>query len=285
MVDNARRRRTTWSVRAAASAAGAALLVSGCGAGGGEAAGPSPSASGRSATPSPSGSPSAPASTEASGGGTAKATPFKADPAKLPRTGRQAEALVQAVALQPQDWGSGFRAQRPSASTPGTVAVLDAECRWQRRPLPSSVLASSSRYSELPGTGGEGTLKVTAAVTVHTTVRAADEQLATTLEEALRCREQQVRTDERISGLASVATPYGQGGNTYADDSVLEIGSYLTGNTPQSYRWNVARLGSVTVAVSVMGAPGYRDDELTKRASYALTTMLSRIESELGGKN
>ncbi|MCQ9185728.1 hypothetical protein KMT30_43220 [Streptomyces sp. IBSBF 2953] len=285
MVDNARRRRTTWPVRAAASAAGAALLVGGCGAGGDKAAGPSPSASGRSARPSTSGSPSAPASTAASGGDTAKATPFKADPAKLPRTGARAEALAQAVALQPQDWGSGFRAQRPAASAPGTVAVLDAECRWQRRPLPGSVLASSSRYSELPGTGGKGTLKVTAAVTVHTTVRAADEQLATTLEEALRCRDQQVRTDERISGLASVAMPYGQGGNTYADDSVLEIGSYLTGTTPQSYRWSVARLGSVTVAVSVMGAQGYQESELTRRASYALTTMLSRIESELGGKN
>ncbi|MFI9562437.1 hypothetical protein [Streptomyces rishiriensis] len=285
MVDNARRRRTTWPVRAAASAAGAALLVGGCGAGGGKAAGPSPTASGRSATPSTSGSPAATQSAAAAGGSTAKATPFKADPAKLPRTGPQAEALAQAVVLQPQAWGPDFRAQRPAASTPGTVAVLDAECRWQRRPLPSTVLASSSRYSEQPGRGGKGTLKVTAAVTVHTSVRAADEQLATTLEEALRCRDQQVRTDERISGLASVATPYGQGGNTYADDSVLEIGSYLTGDTPQSYRWNVARLGSVTVAVSVMGARGYKDDELTRAASYALTTMLSRIESELGGKN
>ncbi|MER6784812.1 hypothetical protein ABT330_09265 [Streptomyces sp. NPDC000658] len=284
-MDNARRRRTTWPVRAAASAAGAALLVGGCGAGGDKAAGPSPSASGRSAAPSTSGSPAA-----ASGGGAAATptptpTPFKADPAKLPRTRPQADALAQAVVLQPQAWGPGFRAQRPAASAPGTVAVLDAECRWQRGPLPSSVLASSSRYSELPGTGGKGTVKVTAAVTVHSTVGAADEQLATTLEEALRCREQQVRTDERISQLASVATPYGQGGNTYADDSVLEIGSYLTGDTPQPYRWNVARLGSVTVAVAVMGAPGRTADELTRYASYALTTMLSRIESELGGKN
>ncbi|GGS16517.1 hypothetical protein GCM10010269_64540 [Streptomyces humidus] len=192
---------------------------------------------------------------------------------------------MQAVALEPQAWGSGFRAQRPAASAPGTVAVLDAQCRWQRLPLPGSVLASSSRYSELPGTGGKGTLKVTAAVTVHTSVGTADEQLATTLEEALRCRDQQVRTDERISGLASVAVPYGQGGNTYADDSVLEIGSYLTGNSAQTYRWHVARLGSVTVAVSVMGAKGYKDDELTRYSSHALTTMLSRIESELGGKN
>ncbi|WP_329409291.1 hypothetical protein OG802_10225 [Streptomyces sp. NBC_00704] len=203
----------------------------------------------------------------------------------MPRTRPRADALAQAVVLRPEGWGPGFRAQRPAASAPGTVAVLDARCSWQRRPLPGSVLASSSRYGELPGTDGRGTLKVTASVTVHATVGAADEQLATTLEDALRCREQQVRTDERISQLASVATPYGQNGNTYADDSVLEIGSYLTGNVPQPYRWNVARLGPVTVAVAVMGATGYREDELTRYASYALTTMLGRIESELGGKN
>jgi hypothetical protein len=267
-----------------ASAAGAAVLLGGCGSGGDKAAGPDPSASARPAA-SASRSPSAPSSAAASDGGPAKPTPFRADPARLPRTKPQGKALAQAVVLEPPAWGPGFRAQRPAASAPDTVAVLDEQCRWQRRPLPRTVLASSSRYSELPGTGGKGTVKVTAAVTVHTTVGAADEQLATTLEEALRCRDQQVRTDERIAGLASVATPYGQGGNTYADDSVLEIGSYLTGNTPQSYRWNVARLGSVTVAVSVMGAQGYRDDALTQYASYALTTMLSRIESELGGKN
>ncbi|MFG2571706.1 hypothetical protein [Streptomyces sp. NPDC048481] len=203
----------------------------------------------------------------------------------MPRTRPRADALAQAVVLRPQDWGPGFRAQRPAASAPGTVAVLDAQCSWQRRPLPDSVLASSSRYGELPGTGGRGTVKVTSSVTVHATVGAADEQLATTLEDALRCREQQVRTDERISQLASVASPYGQGGNTYADDSVVEIGSYLTGNSAQPYHWNVARLGSVTVAVSVMGAKGYKDDELTSFASYALSKMLSRIESGLGGKN
>ncbi|MEU4872596.1 hypothetical protein [Streptomyces sp. NPDC021608] len=282
-MDNARRHRTTWPVRAAASAAGVALLVGGCGAGGDKAAGPGPSASGRSAAPSASGA----ASTAASGGGatTPTPTPFTADPARVPRSKPQADALARAVVLQPQDWRSGFRAQRPAASAPGTVAVLDEECRWQRRSLPSSVLASSSRYSELPGAGGKGTVKVTSSVTVHTTVEAADQQLATTLEEALRCREQQVRTDERISGLASVASPYGQGGNTYADDSVVEIGSYLTGNSAQPYHWNVARLGSVTVAVSVMGATGYKDDELTNFASLALSKMLSRIESGLGGKN
>ncbi|MFJ1805388.1 MULTISPECIES: hypothetical protein [unclassified Streptomyces] len=270
-------------MRAATSAAAAAVLLGGCGAGDDKAAEPSPSASARSAAPSASGAASSSASSP--GGGTASLSPFEADPAEVPRTGRQAERLAQAVALQPQAWGSRFRAQQPAASAPGTVAVLDAQCRWQRRPLPRTVLASLSRYSELPGAGGKGTLKVTAAVTVHATVRDADQQLSTTLEEPLRCQLQQVRTDEQIAGLMSTASPYGQGGNTYADDTVVEIGSYLTGTSAQAYRWFVARLGTVTVAVSVMGAEGYKPNDLVPFASQGITTMLSRIESELGGKS
>ncbi|MFF6801778.1 hypothetical protein [Streptomyces sp. NPDC012616] len=278
MDDNTGRHRSTW-LRATASAAAAAALLAGCGSGDGKAAEPSPSA------PAVSGSPSATASASSAGGGTAALTPFEADPAKVPRTGRQAERLAQAVVLQPQAWGDGFRAQQPVASTPRTVAVLDTQCRWQRRPLPKTVLASLSRYSELPGAGGKGTLKVTAAITVHATVRDADQQLSTTLEEPLRCPVQQVRTDEQISGLLSNASPYGQGSNTYSDDQVVEIGSYVTGASAQTYRWFVTRLGTVTVAVSVMGATGYKPDELVQYASQGTTTMLSRVESELGGKS
>ncbi|MDX3801517.1 hypothetical protein [Streptomyces sp. AK04-3B] len=285
MDDNTGRHRSTW-LRATASAAAAAALLGGCGAGDDKAAEPSPSASAGSTAPTASGSPTPTASAASTGGGTAAAlTPFEADPAEVPRTRRQAERLAQAVALQPQAWGAGFRAQQPAASTPRTVAVLDTQCRWQRRPLPKTVLASLSRYSELPGAGGKGTLKVTAAITVHATVRDADQQLSTTLEEPLRCPVQQVRTDEQISGLLSTASAYGQGSNTYADDQVVEIGSYVTGASAQTYRWFVTRLGTVTVAVSVMGATGYKPDELVQYASQGTNTMLSRVESELGGKS
>ncbi|MFH9553613.1 hypothetical protein [Streptomyces sp. NPDC017435] len=203
----------------------------------------------------------------------------------MPRTKPQAEALATAVALKPEAWGADFRAQQPAASTPGTVAVLDEQCRWERRALPQGVLASLSRYSEIPATGTKGEVKVTAAVTVHATALDADDQLSTTLEEPLRCREQQVRTDERISGLMSTGTPYGQGNNTYSDDQVVEIGSYLTGSSKHTYLWYVTRLGTLTVAVSVKGAEGYSDDELVTYGSQATNAMLSRVEFELGGKS
>lgn len=288
MDDNAGRCAATWPWRVAVSVAGAAVLLGGCGSGGDDkAAAPSPSASSRSAAPTASGSPSAssPSASSSTSGDASSLTPFQADPAQVPRTKRQAEALATAVALKPEAWGADFRAQQQAASTPGTVAVLDEQCRWERRALPRDVLGSLSRYSEIPAAGGKGELKATAAVTVHATVLDADDQLSTTLEEPLRCREQQVRNDERISGLMSVAHVYGQGGNNYADDTVLEIGSYLTGNGKQTYRWQVARIGTVVVSVSVSGAKGYSDDEITRYASNAVVTMLGRVKSELGVEN
>ncbi|MDX3697055.1 hypothetical protein PV726_43860 [Streptomyces europaeiscabiei] len=168
-------------------------------------------------------------------------------------------------------------------STPGTVAVLNEQCRWERQALPQGVLASLSRYSEIPAADGKGELKVTASVTVHTTVRDADERLASILEEPLRCRQQQVRAGERISGLMSAATPHGRGNNTVADDQVVEIGKYLTGESEQTYYWYVNRLGTVTLAVSVKGAKGYSDNELNRYTSHANVTMLNSVEFELGG--
>ncbi|MFJ5776276.1 hypothetical protein [Streptomyces sp. NPDC093094] len=284
--ENAVVRRGTWPWRVAASVAAAAVMLGGCGSGDDDkAAGPSPSAPSGSATAPPSGSPAATPSASSSGGDAPSLTPFQADPAKVPGTKSRAEALAEAVALEPQEWGAGFRAQQSAVSTPGTFAVLDEQCRWERGALPEGVLASLTRYSELPATGGKGELKVSAAVTVHTTVRDADERLASTLEEPLRCRQQQVRADEWIAELQSTATPYGQGGNDYADDQVVEIGKYLTGNSRQSYFWFVTRLGTVTVTVSVKGAKGYSDKELNVYASGATATMLESAKFELGGDN
>ncbi|MEU9306526.1 hypothetical protein [Streptomyces sp. NPDC048256] len=284
MDDNAGGRRVAWPWRVAASVAGMAVVLGGCGSGDNDddkAGKPNPSASSGTAAPASSGSPSA----SATGGDSTSLSPFRADPARVPRTKQQAEALAAAVALGPEAWGADFRAQRQATSTPRTVAVLDEQCRWERRPLPRGVLASLSRYSELPGAGGKGEIKVTAAVTVHTTVLDADDQMSTTLEEPLRCREQQVRTDERISELMSNGIAYGQAANTYSDDQVVEMGYYLTGTAKQRYFWFVTRLGTVTLAVSVKGAKGYTDSELNQYGSKATSTMLSRVEFELGGKN
>lgn len=282
MDDKSAGRRGGWRLRAVASGAAAAVLLGGCGAGATEpAATPARKASG---SPTPSASVSGKASVA---GGKPSPTPsvtlFEADPDRVPRSKRQGAALAEKIAMKPRDWGTGFRAQPLAQSAEGTIAVLDEDCRWQRRPQPDGVLSALSLYSELPGSGKRGTIKVTATVTVHSTVLGADDHLSEMLEEALRCPEQQVRADEKIAELMSVGTPRGLRGNNYADDSIVETGVYLTGGGKALYRWMVTRLGPVTVTVSFKGAEGYTVDDLDQYVTRGTTTMLDRVAYELGG--
>lgn len=205
-----------------------------------------------------------------------------ATPGLVPRTSKEGRGLVGAVVFAPQDWGRRFVAQDPAESTPGTWAVLDDDCRWERRKLPPGVLASLSRYSRLPAGQGKGAVKVTAAATAHSSVLGADEQLSTTLEEVLRCPEQQPRADARITGLNSLGTPFGAREQDYADDSVLEAGQYVRkGGDAQPYLWMVARLGTVVVAVSVTGGTGHTEPELQQLGATALGQMLGRVQQRL----
>ena len=255
----------------------AGSLLAGC-----SAQGTDEGASRGTPSPSPSASSAAGAAPSAGSGTTSVFTP---DASLVPRTAKDGRRLADAVVLAPGDWGRGFVAQDPAASTPGTWAVLDDGCRWQRETLPDGVLAGATRYSRLPAGGGKGTVKVTAAVTVHASVLGADDQLSTTLEEVLRCPAQEPRDGERITGLMSLGTPFGAREQEYADDSVLEAGAYAeNGGAAQPYRWMVARLGTVVVAVSVTGAAGNTEQELEQLGSKALARMLTRVEQRLKGK-
>lgn len=254
-------------------------LLTGCAggsAGAGKGADNSPSRS--AGSPSHGGSPGTGAS-PSSGSGTASV--FTPDAALVPRTSADGQRLADSVVLAPGDWGRGFVAQSPASSAPGTWAVLDGRCRWEREKLPHGVLASVSRYSRLPGDKDKGPVKVTAAATVHASVLSADDQLSTTLEEVLRCPEQQPRSDEKIMGLRSLSVSQQQ----YADDSVLEDGKFVarSGET-QPYRWMVARLGTVVVAVSVTGGKGHTQQELSQLGDNALAQLLLRVQQRLKGK-
>ncbi|SEC40821.1 hypothetical protein SAMN05216532_1309 [Streptomyces sp. 2231.1] len=218
-------------------------------------------------------------------GGPSATAAFTPDAALVPRTAGEGRRLLDSVVFAADAWGRGFVAQDPAESTPGTWAVLDGDCRWTRRKTPKGVLASLSRYSVLPARKGRGAVKVTAAATAHSSALGADEQLSTTLEEVLRCPEQQPRDGERITGLNSLGTPFGAREQDYADDSVLEAGTYVEkGGKAQSYRWMVARLGTIVAAVSVTGGKGHSEQELQALGADTLGRMLARAKQQLGGK-
>ncbi|WP_435610389.1 hypothetical protein [Streptomyces sp. C10-9-1] len=264
------------ALRTAAPLLAFCVLAAGCSA--------APDDGGEGASPS-KGSPSAKAP-EPSRSAESKGA-FVPDADRLPRTRAEALALARAVAFRPEEWGADFVALAPGESAPGTWAVLDDDCRWSREPLPDGVLAAVSRYSELPLGQGRGAVRVTAAVTVHTTEAGADARLSTTLEEAMRCPEQEIRAGERITELDSVGRPAGQGQN-YADDSVFEMGTHVRtvdGRALTSpYHWTVDRLGPVTIAVSVRGTTGEGSPEATSVSSHGTVTMRSRLVDLLGEK-
>ncbi|RKN26560.1 hypothetical protein D7318_04060 [Streptomyces radicis] len=203
---------------------------------------------------------------------------FAADPAKLPRDAAGARALAAVIAPDPAALGDGFVAATPYESDPGTWAVLDDACAWQREPLPDGVLSSLSRYAEAPGADGEPPVRVTLVVTVHASVESADREVTTTLEEALRCPDQQLGRGEYVTGLSSFGSAAGVRGQNSADDHVVETGQYTSDadGGPHPYTWAVDRIGSVIVGVSVRGPA---DEAL---ATDALAGMRSRVEEALG---
>jgi hypothetical protein len=131
----------------------------------------------------------------------------------VPKTRAQAVRLARTVAAEPVNWGPGFVKRDPYESDPGFWPVLDANCVWQREPLPETPLAALTRYSELPAEDSKGPIRVTAVVTVHRTATDADWEMAGTLEEGLRCPDQQLRQGERITGLLSQGSAFGPMGN------------------------------------------------------------------------
>ncbi|MEV4946219.1 hypothetical protein [Streptomyces sp. NPDC053755] len=211
---------------------------------------------------------------------------FTADPARAPKTTADAKRLALAVVAGPDSWGPDFVERTPYLSTDDHWPVLGRGCVWEAGVRPSTVLYSVTASSEIPAGSGRGQLRVSSTVTVHRTETAADWEMAETLEEALRCPEQGLRDGERITKLISIGNPFGVGGNFTASDSLGEMGRYHNdaakdGPNGQKYAWYQSRVGQVTVAAVVKGAPGHTDKEIDSAQVQALVAMIGRAEKLL----
>ncbi len=263
-----------------ALAAGGALLLAGCSEdGGGKPAG----GDGRDRK----GGTSAPAPGTQAPSPTPTAVDLRLDPSRAPKTTADAERLALAVVAGPDSWGPDYVKRAPYLSAPGSWPVLDKDCTWEGGARPRTVLASVTAYSEIPAAGGKGPLRVAATVTVHRTESDADWELAETLEEALRCPDQRLRENERITGLMSLGTPYGVNGNATTADSVLERGDYHNDafKQPQYYSWYQTRIGQVTLASVVKGAPGYTESVTNSDQVRANVLMQERIRKQWGAQS
>ncbi|MFJ3585795.1 hypothetical protein ACIPPS_26715 [Streptomyces sp. NPDC090127] len=208
---------------------------------------------------------------------------FTADPKRAPKGEADAKRLALAVVAGPESWGSDYVKRTPHLSADDYWPVLDKQCTWETGTRPGTVLYSVTAYNEVPATAERGALRVSATVTVHRSESDADWEMAETLEEALRCPDQRLRDGERISGLMSLGSPFGVGGNYTAADSLREAGKYLNDAVKgeQTYSWYQSRVGQITVAAVVKGAPGHIAKEVDRAQVQALVTMVGRAEDAL----
>lgn len=248
---------------------------------------------GRGGPPTSPGPPGAASSPGSASPGTTTSSPapsvpdrrsVEADPAKLPRTASAATELIGAVLATPDEFGHGVVRSVPYERDPDWWPVLAEDCTWQRTERPADVLASRTRAYELPATGGRGTVRLTSTVTVYRTTDAADWANAATLEETMRCPDQRLSGAEHLKDVFSQAHYFGEGQNLYAEDSLLERGTYARDGQAGShpYMWWQARIGPVQVSAAVKGAKGYSEEETTGLLVNPLVGMIDRVKDRVG---
>ncbi|MFF0107320.1 hypothetical protein [Streptomyces hirsutus] len=191
---------------------------------------------------------------------------------RAPGTRSAAVAFLRELAVRPDFFGAGFRKRVPHESDPAEWAVLGEDCVWRREPLPGSVLASLTRAFVLPEAEGRKAVYVSLTVTVHENVLGGRRDMATSLEESLRCREQRLNATERVRELYSQANPFAEERNAIADDDLLESGVFLVdgekGANP--FHWYKHRLGPVTVAATARVGAGRTEEEQDAVSSQVL---------------
>ncbi|MGW7544656.1 hypothetical protein ACWGKQ_26675 [Streptomyces sp. NPDC054770] len=256
------------------SAAAVALLLAGCTNGGQDDGGATPKdTAGATAGGSPSASAGAGASGGASASPSASSRPYTLSEAAAPKTRAEAVAFVRGLTVQPDYFGTGYRRRDPYELGPTDWAVLGEDCLWRREALPSTVLASLTRSFVRPGTDGAGAVYVSLTVTVHISTRQARRDMASSLDEPLRCPEERLNATDTVQKMTSRGDPFDEQRNATTDDDLTEFGQYVVDGDAKSRRfdWFKHRLGPVTVAATVRHAAGESDEEQTALTDAALT--------------
>ncbi|MCB5165431.1 hypothetical protein LG634_11385 [Streptomyces bambusae] len=263
-----------------ACALAALLALAGCSEGtASRAAGATPS--GRTSGPPGTASPST-ASPSATPAPTVTVPPV--DEAKVPKNRTDARALLGRIIADSRLMGPGVRPNTPYESDPARYPVLDADCIWQTGPLPADVLATRTRYFHIPARQGRGRVELSATVTVHRSREESAWEVARAMEEIMRCPEQQLRNDERLTRLIGTTLLYGEGTNAWTEDAFNEYGEhYGPGNRgPFPYTWGQGQYGPVTVAVSAKASAGLTSQELAPLMVQGTSWMMQRAKDQLG---
>ncbi len=245
----------------------APLVLVACVSGGGPGAGPSASASATGAAGADPGS------------GPSDTGVIDADPARLPATRKEALGLIRRIIAKPAAFGPGVVERRPYESDPATWPVLGTDCVWQQKKPQAHVLATLSRYFEVPAAGGRGPLRLSAVVTVHRTREDARWEMAESVEETMRCPTQQLSQGEFIGSMIASSLARGESQES-AEDALFEAGQYQNeelGGGPYPYSWYLSQTLQFTVAVTGKGAEGWSDAEIDALTNQAHSAMLQDL--------
>ncbi|WP_406449231.1 hypothetical protein OH768_01665 [Streptomyces sp. NBC_01622] len=203
---------------------------------------------------------------------------------RAPKTRAEAVAFVRELTVRPDYFGTGYRTRDPFESDPAEWAVLGEDCLWRREALPGTVLASLTRMYELPAKDGKGPVYVSLTVTVHQDVVSARRDMAGSMEEALRCPEQQLNATDRVSGLFSRVDAFTEGRSVISDDDLTESGNWAAdGGKAHPFDWYKFRMGPVTVAATARHGSGRteaEDSTVTTDTGKGMTFVAASIDGK-----
>ncbi|MFB6614223.1 hypothetical protein ACIGFK_20370 [Streptomyces sp. NPDC085524] len=272
------------ALRACGCAAAGLLVLAGCSAGGGAksgAGGHTPAATTAPASGSAS-TTAAPAPTKPA----APAAPLvpAVDESKQPRTAAEARALLARIVVDQEAFGPEIVRRTPFESDPHRWPVLDEACVWQTSRLPDDVLATSTRYFQLPAAEGHGRVQINVTVTVHRNRQDSGWETAHAMEEVLRCPDQRLRAGEELKGLWGASLYEGEQLNGWTEDAFTESGEYVSEEDggPYPYLWSQGQFGPVTIAVAGKGAAGFAQEALSALVVQGTARMMLQAKQQLG---
>ncbi|MEV7520526.1 hypothetical protein [Streptomyces sp. NPDC091371] len=256
------------------------LALAGCSSGGGGKSGGerTPSATASTAAGTPGTPAPAPSATAA-----APLVP-DLDESKQPRTAAEARALIGRIVIGQESLGPEVVRATPFESNPARWPVLGEDCVWQTAGLPEDVLATSTRYFQVPAKDGHGLVRINATVTVHRNRQESGWETAHAMEEILRCPDQRLRAGEELKGLIGFSLYQGQGLNGWTEDAFTESGEYVSkeGGGPHPYLWSQGQFGPVTIAVAGKGAEGFTSEALNTLVVQGTARMMLQAKQALG---
>ncbi|MGW6784727.1 hypothetical protein [Streptomyces sp. NPDC054987] len=206
------------------------------------------------------------------------------DESKQPKTAAEAQALLDRIVITEDAFGPDVVRRTPFESSPGRWPVLDERCVWQTTGLPPDVLATNTRYFQIPAGNGHGPVQINATVTVHHNRAESGWETARAMEEVVRCPDQKLREGEELKGLLGTVNHQGEQLNNWSEDAFSEFGTYVgpQGGEPQSYFWYQAQFGPVTVAIAGKGAEGFKQETLSQLVVQGNSRMLAQAKQVLG---